>query len=277
MIEIGKYNKLWIERELSFGLILSDGQGNEVLLPAKWIPPLGPDTQHLNVFVYLDHEHRPIATTMKPKVLRDQFAYLRVKAATEHGAFLDWGLEKDLFVPFREQEVEMEEGKSYVVYLYLDAQSKRLVGSARMKRFLQKEGIVLEPGEEVDLLVFDRTEIGMRVIVDDKYLGMIYFNEIFRPVKRGDRLKGFVKQVRPDGLVDVRLSAEGLANLEPAAEKILEVLRKSGGFIALTDDSSPDEIRWELQMSKKTFKRAVGILYKERRIRIEPDGIHSTE
>lgn len=274
---IGKYNVLHIERVVPIGMILSDETGQEVLLPRKWIPVMPPEQEELEVFVYQDHLHRPIATTLRPKILLNQFAFLRVRQVNEIGAFLDWGMEKDLMVPFREQEIKMQEGQGYIVFLYMDDSTGRLVASARRNRFLDKQTMTVEPDEEVDLLVCDRTEIGMSLIVNNLHSGLVYFNEIFKPIKKGDSLKGYVKNIRPDGNLDISLSPLGVAKLDPSAEKVMSVLIKSGGFLPLNDASSPEEIRWELEMSKKTFKKAIGVLYKERRIRIETDGIHSTE
>ena len=274
MIEIGKYNTLTVKRFTEPGAYLGDSEGNEVLLPNKYLFPELAVGDEFEVFVYNDSLNRPVATTLAPRLCLNEFAWLTVKQVTKVGAFLDWGVEKDLLVPFREQPVKMQEGEKHLVFLYQDKANGRLVASANVMRFLEKEEILLEPGEEVRLIVWEPTAIGYSVIINNRYKGLLYRNEIFREIQPGDTLKGWVKVVRPDGKIDVSLQEPGYAHVEPTAELILRVLKKSDGFIPLTDSSSPEEIRDLLEMSKKSFKKVVGLLYKQKLIRLETDGIY---
>jgi predicted RNA-binding protein (virulence factor B family) len=274
MIEIGKYNKLKAIRLTPPGMYL--GKENEkevVLLPNKFIPNDFEVNQEIEVFIYNDSEDRIIATTQEPKIKLHEFACLEVKDVNRNGAFLDWGLEKDLMVPYSEQQVPMREGEYYLVYLYFDDKSNRLVATSKIDRFLEKEQITVKPGDQVDLLIGEDTDLGMNVIINNIHKGLIYHNEIFRDIYPGDRIAGYVKQVREDKKIDVSLQQQGYGNIDPSAEIILEKLRTSDGFLNLNDDSDPEDIQEELQMSKKTFKKAIGALYKQRLIVIEEDGI----
>ncbi|UTA67157.1 S1 RNA-binding domain-containing protein [Emticicia sp. 21SJ11W-3] len=274
MLNLGVKNTLRILRGTSVGMYLGDKDGNDVLLPKKYIPDdviVGDD---IEVFIYKDSEDRIIATTLEPKVKLNEFAYLQVMAVTGIGAFLDWGLEKDLFVPFKEQNRKLEVGDWSAVYVYLDEDTERLVGSCKVNRFFEKENIELEEGQEVDLLVFEETNLGLNVVIDQKYKGLIYENEVFQRIKLGSKVKGFIKQLREDSRIDVSLQKQGYANVEPNAERILEKLKASDGFLDLTDKSDANYVMYQLEMSKKTFKKAIGSLYKQRLIRIEEDGIY---
>lgn len=274
MLNLGVKNTLRILRGTSVGMYLGDEDGNDVLLPKKYIPDdviVGDD---IDVFIYKDSEDRIIATTLEPKVKLNEFAYLQVMAVTGIGAFLEWGLEKDLFVPFKEQNRKLEVGDWSAVYLYLDEETERLVGSCKVNKFFNKENIELEDGEEVDLLVFEETNLGLNVIINQKYKGLIYENEIFQRIKLGSKVKGFVKQIREDNRIDVSLQKQGYANIEPNAEHIMEKLKANNGFLDLTDKSDANYIMYQLEMSKKTYKKAIGSLYKQRLIRIEEDGIY---
>jgi len=228
----------------------------------------------IEVFIYRDSEDRIIATTLEPKIQLNEFAYLQVKAVTQVGAFLDWGLEKDLFVPFREQNKKMEVDKWYAVYLYLDEDTDRLVASCKVNRFFEKENIDLAIGQEVDILVFEETDLGMNAVINNKYKGLIYENEIFQRIKIGTRTKAYVKNIRDDKRIDLSLQKQGYANVEPNAERILEKLKANNGFLDVTDKSDANYVMYQLEMSKKTFKKAVGALYRQRIIRIEDDGIY---
>lgn len=274
MLNLGVKNTLRILRGTSVGMYLGDEDGNDVLLPKKYIPDdviVGDD---IDVFIYKDSEDRIIATTLEPKVKLNEFAYLQVMAVTGIGAFLEWGLEKDLFVPFKEQNRKLEVGDWSAVYLYLDEETERLVGSCKVNKFFEKENIDLEDGQEVDLLVFEETNMGLNVIINQKFKGLIYENEIFQRIKLGSKVKGFVKQIREDNHIDVSLQKQGYANIEPNAERILEKLKANNGFMDLTDKSDANYIMYQLEMSKKTYKKAIGSLYKQRLIRIEEDGIY---
>ena len=273
-MEIGKYNELRVARKTDNGLYLRDEEGQEVLLPRKFVPQEAESGTMLTVFVYKDGEDRLVATTQQPLITLGQFAYLKVLQVNRIGAFLDWGLDKDLFVPFREQKEKMETGRRYLVYLYLDEETDRLVASARTARFLEKEPLTVAEGEEVDLLVSDRTELGYNVIINDRHSGLIYHSELFRPLHPGDRLTGYIQHIREDKKIDVSLDPVGYQKVEPNAEKVLARLRENEGFLSLTDKSPPADIYAELEMSKKTFKKALGSLYKQRIIRLEPEGIY---
>ncbi|SFQ76614.1 hypothetical protein SAMN05444144_1245 [Flavobacterium akiainvivens] len=273
MIETGKYNTLKIDRSTTVGLFLTDGT-NDVLLPNKYVPKDWEQGQELTVFVYLDQEERKVATTLKPYIELDSFSLLRVSYINKFGAFMDWGLEKDLFVPFREQARPMEEGKRYLIYMSLDEKSNRLVGSSKISQFLDNEELTVTEGEEVDLIVSRFTDMGVNVIINEKHEGLIYKNEVYDDLRLGERLTGFIKTIRPGNKVDVSLVKAGVEAIEPNAEKILDELRASRGFLRLTDDSHPEDIKTVLKMSKKAFKKAVGSLYKQRLIEIKEDGIY---
>lgn len=272
-MEIGKTNKLEILRFTPPGAYLGDEEGNDVLLPTKFIPEDCEVEDEIEVFVYRDSEDRIIATTLKPYIELNQFGFLRAKEVTRFGAFLDWGIEKDLLVPFREQIGEMVKGDSYLVYLYLDEKTDRLVGTQKIKSHFETEHIQLNEGDEVDLLVGKTTDLGINVVINNQYQGLIFENEIFEDVLIGDRRKGFIKKIREDKKIDVSLQKVGLENLESGAEKIMSVLENNDGFLELTDKSSPDDIQFHLQMSKKNFKRSLGILYKKRLVSLEKGGV----
>ncbi len=273
MIEIGKYNTLKIERDTQVGLYLTDGN-EDILLPNKYVPREFEIGDELIVFVYLDHEERPVATTLEPYIYLNEFALLRVNYTNKFGAFLNWGLEKDLFVPFREQARPMEKGKRYLVYMYLDEKSNRLAASSKINQFLNNETLTIEEGEEVDLIVSHITDMGINVIINEQHKGLMYKDEVYEDLRTGDRVKGFIKMIRPDNKIDVTLQKTGFEGIEPNAEKILDELRASRGFLRLNDNSHPEDIKTVLRMSKKTFKKAIGTLYKQKLIEIKDDGIY---
>jgi predicted RNA-binding protein (virulence factor B family) len=274
-MRVGEYNILTILRGTSVGMYLGDAEGNDVLLPHKYIPENAEIGQEIEVFIYRDSEDRIIATTLKPALTLNQFAVLEVAATSPIGAFLDWGLEKDLFVPFREQNHKLQKGQWVVIFLYLDPETDRLVGSAKINKFFKnEEGISLKVGDEVDLLVFDKTDLGHNVIINHLYKGLVYENETFRRLAWGDSTKGYIKNIREDLRIDVSLQPIGFKNtLEPNSKAILDKLQQTGGVLYLSDNSDPIEIMEMLEMSKKSFKKAVGVLYKEKRIKIDIDKI----
>ncbi|MDZ7936456.1 MAG: S1-like domain-containing RNA-binding protein [Emticicia sp.] len=274
MLHLGIKNTLRILRGTGVGMFLGDDEGNDVLLPKKYIPENAIVGNDIEVFIYRDSEDRIIATTLEPKIQLNQFACLQVKSVTGIGAFLDWGLEKDLFVPFREQNKKMEEGRWYAVYLYLDEETDRLAASCKVNRYFEKESIDLQIGQEVDLLIFEETDLGLNAVINNKYKGLIYENEIFQRIKIGTRTRGFVKNIREDNRVDLSLQQQGYANIEPNAERILEKLKSNDGFLDVTDKSDANYVMYQLEMSKKTFKKAIGALYRQKIIRIEEDGIY---
>lgn len=274
MITLGRVNTLEIIRETDHGAYLADQDGNEVLLPNRYVPETFKIWDALNVFVYLDNEERPVATTDMPYIMRGEFAVLRCNAVTEYGAFLDWGLVKELFCPFKEQAFKMKPKGWYLVYCYLDEQTGRLVASSKTNRFLSNKTLTVQPFDEVDLIVSHPSDIGMNVIVNKTHTGLIYNDQIFTELSIGDTLKGFVKKIRPGNKLDITLGQVGYRNIEPNAERILSELKDNSGYLNLTDHSSPEAIKNVLQMSKKNFKKAVGTLYKQRQIDIKPDGIY---
>lgn len=280
MLKIGKYNSLTILRDTKVGLFLGnpekDPEGiHDVLLPNKYVPNEFEIGEELIVFVYLDHEQRPVATTLEPYILLNEFALLRVNYTNQVGAFMDWGMEKDILVPFKEQARPMEKGKRYLVYLYMDEKTNRLVASSKTNQFLNNETLTVEKGEEVELIVSHITEIGINVIINEKHKGLLYKDEVYDDsIRTGDRMRGFIKNIRPDNKIDVSLQKQGYESIEPNAEKILDELRASRGFLRLNDNSHPEDIKTVLKMSKKTFKKAIGSLYKEKLIEIKEDGIY---
>ena len=273
MIDIGRFNILKIARTTKVGLYLTDGE-NDVLLPTKYVPKEYEIDQELEVFVYLDHEERPVATTLEPYIFLNEFALLRVNYTNQFGAFMDWGMEKDLFVPFKEQARPMEQGKRYLVYMYIDEKTKRLVASSKTNQFLDNKDITVEVGEEVDLIVSHITEVGINVIINEKHKGLLYKNEVYDDLRTGDRIIGYIKNIRPDGKIDVSATKLGFDKVEPSAQYILDELKASRGFLRLNDDSHPEDIKTVLKMSKKTFKKAIGTLYKQKLIDIKEDGIY---
>jgi predicted RNA-binding protein (virulence factor B family) len=274
MLFIGKYNHLTIERVTSVGMFLSDVEGEEVLLPNQYITDEMQVGDTIKVFVYLDSEDRPVATTQTPKIVRNEFAYLIVKDVSEYGAFMDWGLIKDLFVPFREQSKPMEIGEGYVVFLYLDQKSSRLLASSKIDKFLESERLTVAEGDEVDLLVWQKTDLGYNVVVNQYHKGLLYANEVFRELNIGDSLKGYVKKIREENKLDISLQKTGYEIVEPSAQAILDELKKENGFLPLSDSSSPEDIYKRLKISKKVFKKAIGGLYKQGIIKIADDGIY---
>lgn len=275
MIKLGEWNTLTMLRRLEQGIYLgNEGSDESVLLPNRYITNDMQVGDTIDVFVYNDSEDRIVATTLHPKILLNKFACLEVVSVSDHGAFLDWGLAKDLFVPFSEQLTEMYEGESYIVYLYLDKLTNRLVASSKINRFTDKEKPPFKEKEEVELLIAHKSDIGINVIINDKYKGILYQNEIFQDVQFGARMKGYIKKIREDNKIDVSLQKSGYENIHPNEQKILAKLKEANGFLALNDYSSPEEIVSALAMSKKVFKKAIGSLFKQRLIRIEEKGIY---
>ena len=274
MIAIGQYNTLKIDRRTSVGAFLTDGK-EDVLLPNKYLPEQINIGGEREVFVYLDQEERQITTTLHPHIYLNEFALLRVNFVNHLGAFLDMGLEKDLFVPFREQARKMDVNKRYLVYMYLDEKTKRLVGSSKLNQFLNKEPLDVKVGDEVDLIVSHITELGINVIINEKFKGLMYVNEVFEDLRTGDRIIGFIKNIRPDGKIDVsRTPIKFEQKVDRLAEVILDELDRNKGFLGLHDKSHPEEIRAILNMSKKSFKVTIGNLFKEKLIRITENGIY---
>lgn len=273
-MKLGEINTLEILRETDHGVYLIDAEDEEVLLPNRYVPTEFKIWDKIDVFVYLDNEERLVATTDMPFIKKGEFALLRCNQVTDFGAFLDWGLVKELFCPFKEQAFKMKPGGWYLVHCYLDEKTDRLVASSKTNRFLDNKTLTVEQFEEVDLIVSHPSDIGWNVIVNKKHTGLIYKDNIFKDISVGDRLKGVVKKIRPGNKLDISLEKIGYRNIEPNAQRILQELEDNSGFINLTDKSNPEEIKSQLEMSKKSFKKAVGTLYKQRQIEIKVDGIY---
>ena len=273
MLSLGEKQVLTIDRDTDPGLFLRDEEGNEVLLPNKYKPSEFEIGDKLEVFVYLDHEERPVATTLDSFVKLDEFAYLKCVEVSQIGAFMDWGLEKHLFVPFAEQAVKMKEGEYYLIFCYLDEMTDRLVASSKVDNFLTNSELTVAPFEEVDLIIGNQTNLGWNVIVNELHKGLLYNDDVFQVLQTGDRVKGFIKKIRQDGKIDVVLQRPGYRSIEPNTEELLTQLKLHGGFLALTDKSDPELIKKQLNMSKKSFKRALGSLYKQRKVDIVDNGI----
>lgn len=266
-MNIGQYNELRINRIVDFGAYLIDDDTHEVLLPKRYLTPNMKVGDVINAFVYNDSENRPVATTEVPRAVVGDFALMRVKAVNKVGAFLDWGLvAKDLLVPFSEQRVDMQAGRSYIVHVYLDQASGRIVASAKLAKFLNKTEPDYYHRQRVEVLVVQRSDLGYRVIVNNEHWGQIYQNETYQDINIGDRLTAFVKQVRPDGKVDVTLAKIEKMRIDDLADRILDYLKNHGGEMSLTDKSDPDDISKAFKCSKKDFKKALGQLYKQQQV-----------
>ena len=274
MVAIGKTNTLRVVKEVDFGLYLDGGEEyGEILLPIRYVPA-GTEVDHyLDVFIYLDSEDRIIATTEEPLAEVGDFASLKVVSVNKIGAFLDWGLMKDLLVPYSEQRVAMKEGLNYFVHIYLDPETGRIVASAKTNKFLDNVPPKYEVGEEVDLIIGEKSELGMKVVINKTHSGLIYQNEIFQKIRIGQKMKGYIKQVREDDKIDVALQPSGYDHVVGVAGEILRKIEKSGGFLEVNDKSSPELIKEVFGISKKVFKKAVGALYKDRLIRFDKGGI----
>lgn len=272
-IELGRFNRLEVVKQVDFGMYLHGGDEGEILLPARYVPEDCRVGDWLNVFLYLDNEERLIATTLTPLVQVGQFACLEVAWINQYGAFLNWGLMKDLFVPFSEQKMKMEVGRKYIVHVHVDEESYRIVASAKVDRYLSKEKPDYQPGQEVDILIWQKTDLGFKAIIENEFSGLLYDSEIFRTLRTGDTLTAFIKQVRKDGKVDLTLQKPGMAKVEDFSETLLRYIKENGGKSSLNDKSPAEEIYATFGVSKKTFKKAVGDLYKKRLIMLTEDGI----
>lgn len=272
-MELGKFNTLKVVKQVEFGIYLDGGVEGEILLPARYVPEGCKPGDELRVFIYLDNEERLVATTLTPKIQVGEFAYLEVNWVNQHGAFLNWGLMKDLFVPFAEQKMKMQMGKSYIVHAHVDEESYRIMASAKVERYLAKEQPPYKAGDEVHILIWQKTDLGFKAIVENQFAGLIYENEVFRPLHTGMELKAYVKQVRPDGKIDLTLQRSGQAHVEDFAHTLLNYIRQQGGTTTFNDKSAAEAIYDVFGVSKKTFKRAVGDLYKKRLIELTDTGI----
>lgn len=272
-IRLGDYNRMTVVKTVDFGVYLDGGEEGEVLLPARYVPDGCKEGDELEVFVYLDNEERLVATTQTPHAKVGDFACLEVSWVNEYGAFLNWGLMKDLFCPFREQKMKMEKGKSYIVHVHIDNESHRIVASAKVERYFDPSFPPYRYGDEVSLLVWQKTDLGFKVIIDNRYAGLVYSNQIFREIRTGDRMKGYIEAVREDGKIDVMLQPTGWRMTKETADVLLDYLETHQGVCRLTDKSPAEDIYQAFQVSKKSYKKAVGDLYKRRLITIEEDCI----
>ena len=275
-LKLGKVNTLTVVKSVDFGMYLDGGEAGEILLPQRYVPQGCQPGDELDVFIYLDSEERLIATTQMPLAVVGDFAYLKVAWVNNYGAFLDWGLMKDLFVPFREQKIKMQKDRSYIVHLHIDEETYRIMASAKVERFLSEEFPPYQEGEEVEILVWQKTELGFKVIVDNQFAGLVYDSEVFQYIHTGDRLKAYVKQVREDGKLDISLQKHGKEAVTDFSAVLLNYLKEHSGRTSLGDKSPADAIYAEFGVSKKVFKKAVGDLYKRRLIVINDDGLSLT-
>ncbi len=273
MVEIGKINTLDVNRETENGVYLDGCELGEMLMPQKFVTPEVKEAGYATVFVYTDSEDRLVATTETPIAMVGEFALLKVVALSRFGAFLDWGLPKDLLVPFREQKADMVEGRSYLVYIFLDLQTNRIAASAKLDKFLDNTPPEYEEGQEVDLIVVEQTDLGYKTIVNSEHWGMLYKNQVYQSLFNGQKIKGYVNKVREDEKIDLLLEKPGYEKVDGISEKILDELRKSNGFMAVSDKTSPEMIKAMFGISKKNFKKAIGGLYRKKIIVFESDGI----
>ncbi len=268
-IKLGEFNQLQVVKEVDFGLYLDGGDAGEVLLPARYVPADAKPGDRLNVFLYLDSEERLIATTLTPLVQVGKFACLEVAWINQYGAFLNWGLMKDLFVPFSEQKMKMQVGKKYVIHAHLDEESYRIVASAKIERYLSKDFPSYNPGDEVNILIWQKTDLGFKAIVENRFSGLLYDSEIFTNLYTGVETKAYIKQIREDGKIDLILQKGGMGKVRDFSDTLLQYIKDNNGAIPFTDKSNAEDIYDAFGVSKKVFKKAVGDLYKKRLIEIQ--------
>ena len=273
MLKLGELNSLTALRQTDNGTYLIDDESNEVLLPNKYVPDDLEMGNTIEVFLYKDSEDRMVATTLTPFIKLNGYAALEALDVSDNGAFFDWGLEKDLMVPYVQQVEPIEKGDHHMIYLYLDEKSQRLVGTTKISNTLEKDTVDLNIGDKVDLLAYEETEIGISVIVNLTYQGMLFKNEIFEEINVGDELIGYVKKIRPDNKLDISLNRFGYKAVDDNTKKLIAALNANDGVLNLNDKSSPEDISNQLGMSKKVFKKAVGALYKQKRLEINETGI----
>lgn len=274
MLEIGKVNRLKVVKEVDFGMYLDGGEDfGEILLPLRYVTPACEVDQEVDVFIYTDSEDRLIATTDFPFAMVDDIAFLEVVDVAPMGAFVDWGLMKDLLIPFKEQYKPVEIGDWVVVKILFDELTERIIGSTKLNQFLDNIPPSFEVNEEVDLMVHSKSDLGYKVIINNEFWGLVYENEVFKPLRHGQKLKGYIKLIRENDKIDVALQKQGYEAIDDATQSVLDLLKKSNGFLPLSDKSSPEAIKKALKMSKKSFKKAIGSLYKQKIIDLKSDGI----
>jgi len=273
MLQLGEVNELTIIRITDYGWFLEDEEQNEVLLPNRFVTEDMKANDKIEVFLFKDSEDRITATTQQPLISLNEFECLKVKDVNKFGAFLDWGLDKDLMVPFSEQHNKMNIDEQHVVRLVHDEKTDRLFATARLNKYLEFDHLTVKLNEEVEIIILEETDIGFKAIIEDAHLGLIYKSDVFQPLKKGDKMKAWIKLIREDGKIDLSLQKFGYGNIEPSSQKVLDVLKENDGFLPLYDKSDPQEIVDSLNMSKKTFKKAIGNLYKQKLIKLEDNGI----
>ncbi|UVW36149.1 S1-like domain-containing RNA-binding protein [SAR92 clade bacterium H455] len=277
MAQVGRFNKLEVVKEVDFGVYLDGGELGTILLPQRYMPEDCELGDWIDVFLYFDSEDLLIATTESPRVEVGRCEMLKVIDINNAGAFMDWGLPKDLLVPYSEQLKPMEVGYSYVVYVFHDQDSDRIAASTRLQDYLAEESVWVKPRQAVSLLIAGRTDLGYKAVINDQYLGLIFRDDAFRPLKVGERLPGFIKSIRPDGKIDLVISQGTLQGDHDLGEQIIESLRASGGVSTLTDKSQPEEIYRTFKVSKKKYKQALGSLYRSKRILLSAEKIQLVE
>jgi uncharacterized protein len=272
MLALGKINRLSVKKQVKFGFYLDGLSWGEILLPNNVVPPNLEVGQELDVFLYLDSEDQLIATTERPKIKVGEVAYLPVVAVTKVGAFVDWGLKKDLLVPFSEQQIPLKEGQKYLLYCYVDV-SNRIVASTKLDRHLHKVPAKYNVGDRVDIIISEQTDLGYKAVVNQTHWGVLYQNEVFKPLQRGDKMSAYIVKVRDDDKIDLRLTSATFNQAKQLTDKIIHRLHQNNGKLALTDKSSPELIYEAFGVSKKAYKQAIGLLYKAKKIVIFDQGI----
>lgn len=276
MLALGKINRLTIKKKVDFGYFLDGLEWGEILLPKRYAPEDAAVGMPLDVFLYLDSEDQLIATTEKPAIMVGQYASLRVIAVNRVGAFLDWGLSKDLLVPYSEQQIPMQEGKRYLVHCMVD-NSNRIIASSKLDKYLHKTTPDYQPQQRVDIIIAGRTDLGYKAIINQQHWGLLFKDQVFKTLYPGQSMQAYIVQQRPDGKIDLSLNPPGVAKMKALEPEILSQLQQAGGFLPLHDKSSPEAIYQQFSASKKAFKQAIGSLYKAKKITISSDGIHLTE
>lgn len=272
MLKAGHYYTLKVVKKVDFGLYL-DGDGDEILLPKRFVPKGLRDGDEAEVFIYHDNEQRLIATTMRPHATVGEIALLKVVSKTPQGAFLDWGIMKDVFLPLSQQVNRIYEGQSYLVYLYIDEQTGRVAATEKLDRYVRNDDLTVKEKEKVKLTVWQKTDIGYKVIINNRHSGVVHFGDVFRELEYGERLEGYIKTIRPENKIDVGAGEIGYKRVESETDRILALLQEHNGYLPYSDKSSPEEIYQFFGISKKTFKMAVGSLYRERKIELTKTGI----
>jgi predicted RNA-binding protein (virulence factor B family) len=277
MASIGQFNKLKVVKHVDFGVYLDDGEGNEILLPKRFVPQGLNDGDEVDVFLYHDSENRVIATTQTPKGVVGDIVMMEAVSKTRQGAFLDWGLMKDIFVPESQQESNMVVGGHYLVMIYIDEKTGRAAATERIAQFLSNYELTVKELDAVDLIMYQETDIGYKVIINNRHLGVLHFNEVYKNLERGDKEKGFIKKIREDNKIDVVLGERGYNKVEGEADKILRLLKENDGYLPYHDKSTPEDIYRFFGISKKAFKMTVGALYKQKKIELTQTGIKLIE